>query len=138
MKLLFPALVGSAVSFAFGAICGSASFNLFTWLESGNRFNFSQALAQTTQYPAFYFVGMGLGAIGGILGGYVASRVSIRQPYLAALSAAMFSMLWSVVMYASPVNDTHLEIFGVLSSFVLPIPLALIGARWHARQSTAG
>jgi hypothetical protein len=138
MTNLFPALVGSAVSFAFSAICGTASFNLFTWLESGTKFNFSQALAQTTHYPVVYFIGLGLGAIGGVLGGYVASRVSKRQPYLAALSAGIFSMLWSVVMYASPVNDSHIEIYAVLSSFILPVPLALLGARWHARHPANG
>lgn len=138
MKNLFPALVGSAVSFAFSAISGTASFNLFTWLESGTKFNFSQALDQITHYPMVYFVGMVLGAIGGVLGGYVASRVSKRQPYLAALNAGIFSMLWSVVMYASPVNESRLNIYAVLSSFILPVPLALLGARWHARQPTDG
>lgn len=138
MKNLFPALVGSAVSFAFSAISGTASFNLFTWLESGTKFNFSQALVQTTHYPMVYFVGLVLGVIGGVLGGYVASRVSKHQPYLAALNAGIFSMLWSVVMYASPVNDSRLEIYAVLSSFILPVPLALFGARWHVRHPIDG
>jgi len=85
-----------------------------------------------------YFVGLVLGVIGGVLGGYVASRVSKHQPYLAALNAGIFSMLWSVVMYASPVNDSRLEIYAVLSSFILPVPLALFGARWHVRHPIDG
>jgi hypothetical protein len=138
MKNLFPALVGSATSFAFSAICGTASFNLFTWLESGTKINVSQALAQTTQYPMLYFIGLGLGGMGSVLGGYVASRVTKRQPYLVAMNAGIFSMLWSVIMYASPVSESRLEIYAVLSSFILPVPLSLLGARWYMRHPGDG
>ncbi len=134
MTKLFPALVGSASSFAFSAIIGTASFNLFTWLESGTKLNASQALSQTTYYPLIYFFGLGLGCVGSLLGGYVASSVAVQRPYLAALNAGILSMLWSFIMFATPVSESRLEIFAVLSNFILPVPLSLLGARWLMRQ----
>lgn len=138
MPNLFPAIVGSAASFTFGAVCGTVSFSLFTWLESGAKFNFSQALAQTAHYPLVYLLGVAFGLVGNALGGYVAARLSSHQPYLTALYASMFIMLWSAIMYANPANDVHIEIYGILSSFILPIPATLVGAYWYVRQSTDG
>jgi len=135
---LFPSLLGAASSIAFGAFSGTALFNLFTWLEGGNEVSVFDAASVAGSSPIYAVLSVTLIIMAGVLGGMAAAKLSGRGPYVNALTSALFVLVWSLVLIASPVSAATVEVMTLVEGFVLPVPCALLGAYVFMRLRTVG
>jgi hypothetical protein len=135
---VFPAFLGASVSIAIATVFGTAIFNATTWLSSGAGTTFAQASDAVSRSVVFVLLGLTNTIIGGMLGGYVAAKLGDRRPYFSAFLAALFAMTGYAIMFFSPLAAGPFEVTAVLSSFVFPVPLALLGAYVFARARNDG
>src|SRR5882672_9043824 len=101
----FPSLLGASCSIAFSAVSGTALFNFLAWLKAGSGLSFSEAYSAVPANSFYIAASIALTIIAGALGGIVAAKLSTRQPYLNALISALFVLIWSVVLFASPLAE---------------------------------
>jgi hypothetical protein len=133
-----PALIGSAVIYALGMVGGTVWFNLFTWFVEGANLSFSQTWERISANPMFFLPGFGIWAGSYWLGGLVAARLSATQPYFAALIASVLSMAYTAILQMSPTSDVHAGLLDLIGMYLLPVPCALLGARWQIRRARNG
>jgi hypothetical protein len=135
---LLPSLLGASCSIAFGAFSGTALFNLFAWLRAGDGLSFSQASSAASSSPVYTVLSIGLVITAGILGGMAAAKLSTHRRYLNAFMSAAIFLVWSLVLFASPLTEAKVEVLSLVEAFVLPIPCALMGAYLFARWNNVG
>jgi hypothetical protein len=135
---LFPSLLGAASSIAFAAFSGTALFNLFAWVNGGNELSLLDAASAASNSPVYAMLSIIFMVLAGVLGGMAAAKLSGHGPYVNALTSAMFVLMWSLVLIASPVSAATAEVITIIEGFVLPIPCALFGAYAFARLADVG
>jgi hypothetical protein len=116
------------VSIAFGAVAGTATFNAMAWFASGAGVSFAQAHLVVAQNPLYFIFFFGSAIVAGVLGGWVAAKLSANRPFVNAVISALFVMGWSAVLFASPLSEVTFEAITLLPAFVFPAPCALLGA----------
>ncbi|MEA3194307.1 MAG: hypothetical protein QOD26_2640 [Betaproteobacteria bacterium] len=125
---LLPSLLGASSSIAFTAFFGTLLFNVYTWLFQGGGLSLEEAVANAPASPIYTALSVATSIAAGILGGMAAANLSTRTPYANSLTSALVVLVWSLVLFASPLRETKADTLGVIEAFGLPIPCALLGA----------
>jgi hypothetical protein len=132
---LLSFVLGASVSIAFAAVSGTAGFNAMAWLMAGPGITFAQAYSLAPHNAFYLVVFCGIPVAAGLLGGFVAAKLSHGNPYLSALVSALLVMATSVVFMASPVSEVTFNAVTLLPAFVFPVPCALLGAYLFSRRN---
>jgi hypothetical protein len=99
---MFSSLIGASVSIAVGAVLGTASFNVIGRFLVNRGASISDAIALVSGSSLYSVSFLLRPIVAGILGGATAAKLSNGRPYLSALVAGLFVMLWSVILFSSP------------------------------------
>lgn len=70
--------------------------------------------------------------------GYVAAMLSGRAAYLHATVAGSLVLVYSALLYLTPVSEVKLDPFTFILYFLVPIPAALVGAHYQSRGAPGG
>ena len=133
-----PSLLGASASIAFGAVSGTALFNLIAWLTAGSGISFAEAYSAVPHNRFYLPLSLVCALISGLLSGLVAAKLSRHRPYLNALVSSVLVLVWSIVLIASPLREITFDTLTLVDAFVLPAPSAVLGAYIFLRWGNDG
>jgi len=136
--VLHAILLGAATSIAFGAVVGSMIFNLLVRVALGSGVPFSEAYAAVPTMFGYSAFGACLAFVANFGAGYVAAMLSGRNSYLHAAVTGSLVLVYSTLLYLTPVSEVKLDAFTFVLYFLVPIPSALLGAHYQSRGAAGG
>lgn len=131
--VLHALLLGAATSIALGAVVGSMTFNLLVRVALGSGVPFSEAYAAVPTMFGYSAFGAILSFVSNFGAGYVAAMLSGRNRYLHGVVTGSLVLIYSTLLYLTPVSEVKLDVFSFVLYFLVPIPSALLGAHYQSR-----
>lgn len=136
--VLHAILLGAATSIALGAVVGSVTFNLLVRVALGSGVPFSEAYAAVPTMFGYSTFGACLAFVANFVAGHVAAMLGGRNSYLHAAVTGALVMVYSTLLYLTPVSEVKLDPFTFVLYFLVPIPSALLGAHYQSRGASGG
>ncbi len=136
--VLHAVLLGAATSIAFGAVFGSLTFNLLVRVAMGSGVPFSEAYAALPTMFGYSAFAVCLAFVSNFGAGYVAAMLSGRKRYLHAAVTGSLILVYSMLLYLTPVSEVKIDALAFILSFLVPIPSALLGAHYQSRGAAGG
>lgn len=128
----WAALIGAAAGVGTPYLIGSVvSPPIQQWMLAQGATLDSLARAMTGS-PGFNVLAVLLGAIGGVVGGHVAARLSGSSHILNAIAAAVIMIAATALLYFSAFPSPY-PVWSQILGFLTPIPCAMLGARLYLR-----
>ncbi|MCZ8294021.1 MAG: hypothetical protein O9312_10950 [Hylemonella sp.] len=136
--VLHAVLLGAATSIAFGAVLGSLMFNILVRVALGSGAPFSEAYAAVPTTAGYSAFAVCLAIAANFGAGYVSAMLSGRKRYLHAVAAGSLVLVYSALLYLTPVSEVKLDALSFILSFLVPIPAVLLGAHYQSRGEAGG
>jgi len=113
-------------------------FNLLGRVALGGGAPFSEAYAAVPTMAGYSAFAVCLAIAANFGAGYVSAMLSGRKRYLHAVAAGSLVLVYSVLLYLTPVSEVKLDGLSFILSFLVPIPAVLLGAHYQSRSEAGG